>query len=293
MFQVPGLRLHSKKISGNKMMKVILLCSFFLLIAGTSFGAKKDKDKEYKEQCLAAREYITTVGFLREHKDFALNEKQIRTLADKVSLGCTDASKRFVLVTKLLVKTGLDSKSALQLASKLSAKTKKEIKTFTYIFKRSYLKEFLDLDIKTSIDIAYKLADKFDGNHGNSQRTFNQVLRLCNHRGELDMPNRACAQLAARVAKSGEDFKRPLGDGFKKLFKYLTQRKGPNLATFKAIKIAEDVMKNGPKSSQNFIKAYQFAIAKKGLNVSRDQSISFAQKIALRTVKQVETNSVK
>ncbi len=250
-----------------------------------SYGAKRSDDKVYTEQCLSAREYITAVRFLRQQKDFSLNEKQIRTLADTVSKGCTGSSKRFILVTKLLVKTGLDSRSSLKLAVKLSNRTEKEIKTFTYIFKRSYLKDFLDLDIKTSIDIAYMLANKFDGNHLNSQRTFNQILRLCNHKGQLDMPSKTCAKLAARVAKSGKDFKKPIGDGFKKLFHYLIKSDGPNLATFKALQLAEEMMKNGPKSSRNFIQAYKFGISKKGLNVTRGQSINFAKKIASRTIK--------
>jgi hypothetical protein len=274
-----------------KKILIILALSFIILPlfgkSGKVLAAKNKEIKEYKTQCLASREYITSVRYLRKQKTFSLDEKQIRSLADSVSKGCTGASKRFILITKLLVKTGLDSRSALLMGVKLSHKTEKEVKTFTYIFKRSFLKSFLDLDIKTSIDIAYMLADKFDGNHSNSQRTFNQILKLCNSRGQLDMPNRTCAKLAARVAKSGENYKKPLGSGFKKLFHYLIKIDGPNLPTFKAIEISENILKNGPTAAKNFIQAYRFGVAKKGLNITRGQAIDFAKKLASRTLEHV------
>ncbi len=255
----------------------------FFIFNNDAYAVKRDQ-KSYLAQCLSSREYITTTRFLTKKKEFSLNTKQIEEVADLVSKGCTGASKRFIIVTNLLVKTGLDTKSSIKMAMKFAGKTEKEVKTFTYIFKRSYLKKYLDLSLPHAIEIAFLLADKFDGNHLNSQRTFNQVLRLCNGRGELDMPNMLCANLAARVAKSGENFSRPLGDGFRKLFQYLIKRNGPNLAAYKAIELTEKVMKYGPTASRNFIQAYQFAISKKGLNVAKGQAISFGEKLAQRTL---------
>ena len=268
----------------KQVLMTLSITTLILPFSASVFAAKKKDIKEYETQCLASREYITSVRYLRKQKVFALDEKQIRSLADSVSKGCTGASKRFILVTNLLVKTGLDSKSALLMGVKLSDKTEKEVKTFTYIFKRSFLKSYLDLDIKTSIDIAYMLADKFDGDHSNSQRTFNQILKLCNSKGQLDMPNRTCAKLAARVAKAGANYKKPLGSGFRKLFHYLIKTDGPNLPSFKAIEITEKILNNGPTASKNFIQAYRFGISKKGLNFNRGQAINFAKKMASRTV---------
>ena len=260
----------------------LILC--FFLFSTPLFSANLVKKSAFLNQCLSSREYITTVGFLRDKKFFKLDQKQILSVAGQVSQGCTGASKRFIIVTNLLVKTGLNSKDAIRLGIKFSAKTDKEVKTFTYIYKRAFLKKFLDLDIKSSIEVATMLSDKFDGNHSNSQRTFNQVLGLCNRQDGLDLPNKKCAILAARVAKSGEGFKRPIGDGFRSLFHYLIKKSGPNLPAFKALELAEEVMKNGPLSSKNFILAFKFATSKKGLNIPNTKAIEFAKLMAKRTL---------
>lgn len=275
------------------MKRGIVLTIFILTALNTqlAWSAKRQKDIEFLDQCQSTREYITAVRFLRKKKDFSLDEKQVRTIADKVSLGCTGASKRFIIITNLLVKTGLDSKSAIEMGVKFASKSELEMKTFSYIYKRSFLKSYLDLDIRTSIEIAYSLADKFNGKHTNSQRTFNQVLRLCNNREQLDLPNKKCANLAARVAKAGEKYKKPLGDGFRSLFNYLIRKSGPNLPTFQAVEMSEVVMRSGPMSAKNFIQAYKFALSKNGLNVPRGKALEFAKKMGTRTLPTEAKNS--
>lgn len=252
----------------------------------SSFVMAKEKDgNELVKGCLSSREYITAVNFLRKSKEFKLDEKQIRSIADQVSMGCSEASKRFIMITNLLVKSSLDSKSALEIAIKFASKTEEEVRTFIYIFKRSYLKNFLDLDIRTSVNVAMTLSDKFDGDQKNSQETFNEILRLCRSRNGLDMPNKKCAELAANVAKKGEKFKESVGKKFVHLFEYLIQTSGPNLPSFEAVKIAEELIAYGPMAYKNFYHGYKFALSKKGLNLSRNQSIEFGKKMAKRSLK--------
>jgi hypothetical protein len=246
----------------------------------------KDKDgKKLIDVCLSSREYITAVNFLRKNKAFNLDEKQVRSVADKVSKGCTGASKRFIMITNLLIKSSLDSKSAIEIAIKFAAKTESEVRTFIYIFKRSFLKKFLDLDIRNSVNIALKLSDKFDGDHKNSQKTFNDILRLCQSRNALDMPNRKCAELAADIAKKGEKFKEPVGKKFVHLFNYLVKSDGPNLPSFEAVKISDELIAYGPMVYKNFLQGYKFAVSKKGLNLTRNQAIAFGKKMAKRSTK--------
>jgi len=268
-------------------MKSLLL----ILTLALSFPvlSKEKEGKDLVKGCLSSREYITAVNFLRKSKEFKLDEKQVRSIADKVSMGCSGASKRFIMITNLLVKSTLDSKSALEVAIKFASKTEPELRTFIYIFKRSYLKNFLDLDIRTSVNIALKLSDKFDGDQKNSQETFNEILRLCQSKNGLDMPNKKCAELAANVAKRGEKFKYSVGKKFVHLFNYLVKTNGPNLPSFEAVKIAEELIAFGPMVYKNFYHGYRFAISKKGLNLTRNQSIEFAKKMARRSVKEEES----
>jgi hypothetical protein len=264
------------------MKRILIILS---LIFSTQLFAKEKDGKKLIEGCLSSREYITAVNFLRKSKEFKLDEKQVRSIADKVSLGCTGASKRFIMITNLLVKSSLDSKSALEVAIKFASKAEAEVRTFIYIFKRSFLKNFLDLDIRTSVNVALKLSDKFDGDQKNSQYTFNEILRLCQSRNGLDMPNKKCAELAASVAKKGENYKEAVGKKFVHLFNYLVNRKGPNLPSFEAVKIADELIAFGPMVYKNFLQGYKFAISKKGLNLTRNQAIEFGKKMAKRSKK--------
>jgi hypothetical protein len=269
-----------------KQLLVIISLTF-----SVNLFAKEKEGKELSQGCLSSREYITTVNYLRKSKEFKLDEKQIRSIADKVSLGCSEASKRFIMITNLLVKSSLDSKSALEIAIKFASKTEAEVRTFIYIFKRSFLKNYLDLDIRTSVNVALTLSDKFDGDQKNSQETFNEILRLCGSRNGLDMPNKKCAELAANVAKKGESFKESVGKKFVHLFEYLVSRSGPNLPSFEAVKIAEELIGFGPTVYTNFLHGYKFAISKSGLNLSRNQSIEFGKKMAMRSVKTESADS--
>lgn len=270
-------------------MKVLIFI-FILQLTCLDVFAMPAGSGKVLEQCKSSREYITALNFLRKKKHFSLEENQVRDLADRVSKGCTGASRRFIIVTNLLVRSNLDSKTALEIALKFAPKTEGEVKTFTYIFKRSYLRNYLDLDLRTSINVALKLSDLFDGDQKNSQVTFNDILRLCHSKSGLDMPNKKCAELAARVAKLGEKFKDPVGRNFINLFNFLIKRKGPNLPSFEAVKIAEELIAFGPMAYKNFLQGYKLATSKKGLNLTRNQSVEFGKKMAKRSIRPEEAS---
>ena len=47
----------------------------------------------------------------------------------------------------------------------------------------------------------------------------------------------------------------------------------------RAIKISEEVVSSGPGAGENFRIAYEFGLAKKGLNYTAKQALSFARNI--------------
>ena len=86
----------------------LLICSGF---AATPLTAPLEKKIS---NCLSAREYITTVNYFRTNKDFGLSEKEIQKTADKVSMGCSGASQRFIKIVKVLTKMGIDTRSSIE-----------------------------------------------------------------------------------------------------------------------------------------------------------------------------------
>lgn len=85
-------------------MKLVIVLGLLL----STFAFADNQEPKAKE-CLAYREYVTTLRYLRAKKDFAFKENDARKLADEVSLGCTNAGKRFIKIVDILTKAGVDS----------------------------------------------------------------------------------------------------------------------------------------------------------------------------------------
>ena len=73
-----------------------------------------------KISCTSAREYVTTLEYLRAHQELGVNESQARKIADQVSRGCSGSAKRFVSVLELLIKSHIAGRNALESAVALS-----------------------------------------------------------------------------------------------------------------------------------------------------------------------------
>ncbi len=67
--------------------------------------------------CLATREFITTLEYLCEHKEFSLPETDAQAFAHKISAGCTGASKRFIRTNNVLVKAGVPTRRSMEVAA--------------------------------------------------------------------------------------------------------------------------------------------------------------------------------
>jgi hypothetical protein len=263
-------------------MKVLLLMTSFCILSPV-FATSPALVKP--QACLSTREFITTLEFLRDHKEFSLDESKLRELAHKVSQGCTGASKRFIQITNVLVKAGIPTKAALEAALTMATSTDEATAAFISIFKGAFLESMLDMDTKSALEIAMDLSHSFSGNRKHVQDNFNQLAEFCVSKKSLDLPVQQCGKMAARVIKSAENFDFKISRDFIALFEYLTGKPSTNLPTYQALEIAEYAVKFGPEAKDNFIKAYEYALAKKGFDVAAKDAIEFGKTMASRSVK--------
>ena len=261
-------------------MKLILLV---FLASSYSQAALEAKGDVY---CTSAKEYITTVRFLRDKKEFGLSEKQIQKTADNVSMGCNDASQRYISIMKLLTKMGVDSRSAQKHSLIFAQKTNEHTEAFIEIFKNAYNPDKMDLDVLTSLKLSLSLSADYQGNISQSVQNFKELVEFCIDNKSLDLSSPQCANLASEITINGSQFKEELiAPHFKKLIQFLQKdKKGPQLPLLKSIKIAKDLVKQGPLASKNFIQAFTFSTSKKGLNFSHKNGLEFATKMTKRSI---------
>lgn len=242
--------------------------------------------------CLSSREYITTVHYLRDQKEFGLSEKEIQKTADSVSTGCTNASKRFINTIKILTKLGIDARSAAQTALKFASKTDKHSETFIKIFKYSYNPDKLDLDALSAINLSLSLSADFGGDLENAVENYQDIVEYCLENKSLELPLSQCAILSKDITLKGINFQKPLAPDFKKLATFLqTDKDGPKLSVLESLKITKKVIVFGPTARENYIQAFRFATAKSGLKLSHKDALIFAQKMARRSKQKSKTGS--
>jgi hypothetical protein len=266
-------------------MKYLLI---FLITFTDAFAASApSKITEARPlNCLAAREYITTIQFFKQQSELALNQKQILKYADLVSRGCTGASERFIKVTKLLTGMGIDTKSSIDTAGLISQKTDDYSKAFIQIFKYAYHSDFLNLDARQSMKIATELSTRYNGDINQSIDDFKKTVELCLHKKSMQLTPIHCAQVATQITKHGQDFQASVFESFADIMIFLQyKKKGPGLDRKNALKIALNISAFGPKSGENFKQTYRYAVSKKGLAYNAKQAITLANKITARSFK--------
>jgi len=262
----------------------LILIPFILSSFSLAYASKEAKPLDELKSCESTKEYVTTVQFLRDKKDYGLKNGDILKIADEISLGCSGASERFIKVTTLLTKVGIDTKSALETAKKFAAKGDSFVEAFITIFKQTYSSSELDLDALNAMNISTKLSVEFDGTVEHAVSDFNDLAQFCKDRKEMDLPVPQCAQMATRITRLGQKYDEAIAEPFIKLVKFLEEsKKGPEQPKSQVIKIAEKVIANGPLASENFINAYKYGVKKDGLGISDKDAIAFGIKMSKRS----------
>ena len=233
--------------------------------------------------CTTAREYITTLEFLRDRKDLAVPEADAQKVSRQVAKGCTGAAQRFIRISVLMSKAGMGSKDSLQKSIEFSARTDREAETFATVFKQAFFEEGLDLDLRASMKMAESLTSEFEGDSLGVRDDFEKLVSYCSDKEKLELPRPQCGAFAARLAKLGHRWGGGISAPFVSAFEYLRSEKGPALPTGKALQLAEKLMTAGPDAPNNFITAYKYAVNKKGLGLSESPALAFATDLGLDT----------
>lgn len=250
----------------------------------------RDEEKAQKpvqeKFCQSTKEYITVFRYLEAQKTFTLKKDEMMKIADVVSKGCNRAAKRFIETNDLLMKAGVETSDALKLAMKFADKSDQTTDTFATIFKETFLKEYLDLDLRTAVDFSMKLSMEADGDAELIKNDFQKIVKFCLDNKGLDLSGPKCSDLAAKVAASGTKYKLEMGPTFFEHYSFLTDKDGADLATYKALEISLKLIEAGPLSASNFKDAYKFAISKTGLGLAKGQAISYAEQMAIRSIEE-------
>lgn len=255
-------------------------CMVIMTLAFTVNTAKAEpNDTDYEVVCPAAKEYITTVNFLREREKLGFTEKEIREAAFEVSKGCLGAAERFILTFETMMKTQAAARGSLQVAIELSKKSDNYTDAFLEIFKKSYLAEHLDLDYKTALDMAKSLSLEYSGNPEIAQSDFLKLVKFCTSDKWLGMSKPRCGIIAGRVVKKAEHFKTSVAPLFEKLFAFIISEKGPTPNLVKALDITEEIVALGPEAPDNFIMAYRYGLNEEGLKLTALGALNFAKKM--------------
>lgn len=236
--------------------------------------------------CSASKEYITTVNYLRDHKEYGLEDKQIREIADTVSSGCTDSALRFVKVMDLLTKASLPSELALSEAKRLALKSNAEGDNFVSIFRRIYLEKFFDLSANEALNLAKKLTFELERDHLRVMNDFNILSDFCLGRKGMDLSLSKCAEIIGNIVPKGEDNSNSIAKSFVDLIDFMTMDdKGPQMTLLKAVDEAAKVLEFGSRASDNYVLAYRFAISEKGLALPGAEASKFATNMASKSIK--------
>ncbi len=254
-----------------------------LLLGITAFGLSAHAQVQYEQpvvQCPTAKEFITTMEYLRDRPTLGLSEQEIRKVSTDVAAGCAGAAERFTEAFETLSKTEAGPRGSLQLAQELAKKSNSYTRAFIEIFKKSYLAEDLDLDYLTSLKMARSLSVDYSGDPDIAVDDFLRLVKFCSSDKWVGLSKPQCGVIAGRVVKSAEAFKKPIAPIFEKTFEFVVSEKGPTPNLVHALKIAEDIVAIGPEAADNFIMAYRYALSDAGLALTAAESLKFAKTLA-------------
>ncbi|EQC46682.1 hypothetical protein [Bacteriovorax sp. Seq25_V] len=260
-------------------MKYLLLLSLV-----TSTHAAQTKPKILS--CHSSKEFITAYNFLKSKTELKLEDKKIHSIALKVSAGCTNSAKRFLKVFETLTRAEVDSRSSLEYAKKYSNMSDNSTEAFLTIFKETFLKDFLDLDIKTSLSLADKITTDDDKNIKTTKEDFQQIVKFCKKSSGLELNGKKCSELALEVLNSSVKYKTSIYKVFEDSFKFLTNQTTVNLPSYQAIDIAKKISSYGPKAFENFKETYQFLNKKELYSKDRKYLLDSALEVTMNSTKE-------
>ncbi|MCM0605858.1 MAG: hypothetical protein KA715_07175 [Xanthomonadaceae bacterium] len=250
-----------------------------ILLTTNLFAAVEPKDPNKKAPCLASKEYIAVLSFLRSEKSFQVTESDAQRISDQVSSGCENAAKNFTQSVLVMVEAGIPTRDAIKTATELSSYDSAIRNHFLEIFYIAFSEDQLALDVGTSLSLAKSLSIQFKGDTSRGVNDFKQALMYCLDQTGLNLPRPECARIAQRVAQAGERFDQESFSNFKKLDEFIRGNK-MDLSISKSTDLALEILALAPAATENFITAFKFSTSDGGLKLPLDGALSFSKKLA-------------
>lgn len=244
---------------------------------------KKAQQDFESSQCLSTPEYIATLKFFRSTQVMLVTEEAARKIANKVSRGCDGASERFIKVLKLLKAIGLSDKSAMGIALDFSSRSTEVQKNFLEIFTHSFLAEFFDYDYQNAVQLAFELSKDYKGDAKQVREDFIELVRFCKDGNKLDLPAKLCAAYTIRLARLSQFHPKGIRKDFYQLYERFRDDRTFAMDIKTALETSFNILKNGPRATENFFSAYDFAVAKDGLDMTQGEALNFGLKMASRS----------
>ncbi|MEN9723131.1 MAG: hypothetical protein RJB38_1117 [Pseudomonadota bacterium] len=205
----------------------------------------------------------------------------MRQISLRVSQNCPGSAARFIRIGRLLTETGFAPREALETAIAYAAQSNDVTERFTALFKKLYLEDQLDLDMRTSATLAHQLSAKLEGSLPQVEKEFAELTAFCAEDSGLNQGKPVCAQMAARVIESARSQSKGVAKRWKKAFEFLRTHPGTQLATGEAATLASEIVATGEVGTESFIQAFKYASSQQGLKLERTKAIDFSRELVL------------
>ncbi|MFK8137866.1 MAG: hypothetical protein AB8E15_05870 [Bdellovibrionales bacterium] len=259
-------------------MRILVFLLPFIISCGGLF-----KRQEVVQDCFPSKEYITVFKYLSTETVYKNNIPEAQKIADEVSKSCRGSAKRFIQLAQLYKKFDLGISNAIVIGKKVSRLSNEQALIYMESFKSFYLEGGFDLSARSSMNLAKKfMVEKDEVSLGRIRDDFSVMLDFCNDSKSLSLTKLQCAELSAQVISLNDRKDVSMADTFVSFYEQLLENRSLSLNALQAFDVAKQMLNTGSLNYKNYVTAYQFAVAPKGLNLKRDNAIRFAKKMASR-----------
>ncbi len=240
------------------------------------------------DYCETAKEFIVINEFLKKQDFYESN--WAKSTSKKASLGCKGSAARFIKSMKVMMKVGLYMEDAISISISLANTTDEKAETFFQVFQKSYLKNYLDLDTQSSVQLATELSLRYAGSSKKAKKDFDQFVEFCLDKESLGLSIPTCADFSLRMTNYGENKEAAVYPSFVRVFRFLKSKDGPEQSTSFALQFAEELVKIHPLAADDYIAAYKYAVKQEGLGLDKESALQLAKTLSQRTKQRIPAN---
>lgn len=263
-----------------------LFKSSIVLISSSFIFSASAEEKKIIDTCTSTKEYITTQGYLKDKKEYALDDKKIAEIANVVAGGCTGAAARFIQTMNFLVDAEVPANQALNYSKTIALEDDVIFNNFVSIFKKIYVEKYFDLTTTKSLKMASELTAKMDREPKVVLEDFNMLADFCMNEKELDLGYDRCADFVLKTLINSKDMKTSIGKSALEFFDFLVRdQQGPKISTLKALEEIEKVSTFGNMGFVNYKEGFVFSNSEKGMNLKNEEAMKFAYDMASKSIK--------